>query len=131
MNGSLRVRGSGGWLLGLGALLGVSGCCDMREPSPRPEPKPRRPNCVQLALPTGEQGSSVLLLEKCGPQQVRANVAFEYTIEARNLTDDITLRNVVVKDWAPGPFRVEGGGGGPGGEVVRLDVGELRPGESK
>jgi uncharacterized repeat protein (TIGR01451 family) len=107
---SLRLKGLWAALLGLGAL-GIAGCCPPDRPRATPQPERRaNPNCVSVALPTGAESSSVLLIEKCGPSaEVRANVPFEYTITARNLTRNLMLRNVVVQDWLPGPFRMSEG----------------------
>src|SRR5687768_2121133 len=50
-----------------------------------------------LAFPTGERDSSVLLVEKVSPRQIRINQPYEYEIRATNLTDG-PLLDVVVRE---------------------------------
>jgi uncharacterized repeat protein (TIGR01451 family) len=50
-----------------------------------------------LAFPTGERESSVLLVEKVSPKQIRINQPYEYEIRATNLTDG-PLLDVVVRE---------------------------------
>lgn len=115
--------------VGLAAVITLSGCCSA-EPAPRPA-KPRKANCVDVALPTADRASSVIWIEKCGPEEVRANNPFEYSIKVTNLKDDIVLRDVVVLDYLPGPFRLTDGGADGGRGAARFDLGDLGPNQSR
>lgn len=103
-------------LVAVGLLLG--GCCAPREHAVRV--RTPGPNCVTLALPTGAERTSVIRLEKCGPREVRAGELFEYAVQVTNLTDNIQLRNVAVRDLLPATFRATDGGGAALGEQVDL-----------
>jgi uncharacterized repeat protein (TIGR01451 family) len=53
-----------------------------------------------MAYPTGEQRSSVLLVEKTVPNQVRLNTPFQYEIKVTNITD-ATLDDVRIREQTP------------------------------
>ena len=59
----------------------------------------------ELMLPTGDRDSSVLLVEKYGPQQVNVNQPFEYKLVVTNLTDQ-ELGSVMVNDAFPQGFEI-------------------------
>ncbi len=58
------------------------------------------------AYPQGEVHDAILLLRKSGPKQVRAGQEFEYWLELYNPTDQVVLKNVVVRDYAGPNVRV-------------------------
>ncbi|MFP4354732.1 MAG: hypothetical protein ACLFUJ_06365 [Phycisphaerae bacterium] len=58
-----------------------------------------------MALPTGRKDSSVLLIEKMGPENVRAGQPFTYKIRVTNLTD-MALKNVKIIEQIPDNFNV-------------------------
>jgi len=89
----------------VGAMIGMplwSGCC---EPEAKAVVYERRevrcgPNDTAFAFPTGDRGSSVVLLETDGPEQAIAGQPFSYKIKVKNLTDHM-LENVVVTEQIP------------------------------
>ncbi len=56
-----------------------------------------------LALPTGRKATSVLLIEKMGPETVSAGQEFTYRIKATNLTD-MALSDVKINEELPADF---------------------------
>ncbi len=87
-----------------------------------------------LAFPSGEKASSVILLEKIAPQQVRVGQPYQYQIKVTNLTD-AALNGVTVSETLGKGFefdasqpttRPSDGGGQP-----EWAIGELGPKESK
>lgn len=86
-----------------------------------------------MAFPTGDQDSSVLLLEKTVPQEVMVGSPFQYTLAATNTSDfritDVTVRDQVssnfdISDASPAADSVEGG-------VAIWTLGDLEPGQTK
>ncbi|MBC7834353.1 MAG: hypothetical protein H7Y88_04530, partial [Phycisphaerales bacterium] len=63
------------------------------------EPQPMMGATSTLAFPTGDRSTSVLLVEKTLPRQVRVGQDFDYQIKVTNLTDH-TLTGVLVKEYA-------------------------------
>lgn len=59
----------------------------------------------ELAFPTGNQSTSILLIQHIGPAQMRANVPFTYEVHVRNLTD-ANLPELVVTNALPAGFKV-------------------------
>lgn len=59
-------------------------------------------NTVSIALPSGERDSSLLLLERDAPRQVRLGQGSRYTIRATNLTENALGQVVVTETLAPG-----------------------------
>ena len=57
----------------------------------------RAGSTVSLAFPTGDRDSSALLVEVRGPGAVRADQTYAYEITATNLTDDMVLRDVTIR----------------------------------
>lgn len=58
-----------------------------------------------MAFPTGEQGSSVLLVTKQMPDKIRAGAPFEYKLTVKNISDQ-PLEGVVVYDRVPSEMQV-------------------------
>ena len=58
-----------------------------------------------MAFPTGDQGSSVLLVSKQMPQKIRAGAPFEYKLTVKNISDQ-PLEGVVVYDRVPSEMSV-------------------------
>jgi uncharacterized repeat protein (TIGR01451 family) len=101
----------------------------------------------RLYYPTGERASSVILLEKSGPAQVRVGQPYNYQIKVTNLTD-APLQGVTVQEMLPGNFRVTTNEGARTNEEARENanaqanaaegrtphqyaIGELGPKESR
>lgn len=85
-----------------------------------------------MAYPTGDRASSVMLVEKTLPSQVRLNQPFEYEIKITNITD-ATLDDVRIQEQTPEGLTItssqperQGQGADAGWEI-----GALRPRESK
>jgi uncharacterized repeat protein (TIGR01451 family) len=124
-------------------------------PAPRSEPKaePAKPaprassgcgaayrpgvgadmNVSALAFPTGDVGSSGVLIHQIVPRQVRANQPYQYEIHVTNLIDG-SLQNVVVNNSSFSNLSVQasspqGKSDGAGG--VRWELGNLGPCETK
>ena len=60
--------------------------------------------CATSAIPTGDRSTSVLLLEKMAPTEVRVGQSFDYDIKVTNLTP-CPADDVVVTDRLPTGFR--------------------------
>lgn len=92
-----------------------------------------------ISFPTGQESSSVLLVENMGPVEVQAGVPFDYTIRATNLTSEYELRNLVVTQEVPGTYNIRtndpniraAGRTENGLELIDFNVGELGPGETR
>ena len=90
-----------------------------------------------LAFPTGDRGSSVLLVETQTPKDVRVGHEFTYTIRLTNLTDAIVLEDVRLSQQVPDnleiersePSQAQAAAGGVGGAGWSFD--RIGPGESK
>lgn len=59
----------------------------------------------KMYYPTGDASSSVILIEKTGPAQVRLGKEYTYQIKVTNLTD-APLHGVTVQETLPGSFTV-------------------------
>ncbi len=85
---------------------------------------------AERAFPTGDPATSVLLLERSAPDQVRRGEEFTYELRVTNLTRQ-PLDEVIVTEQFPTRFRVTGISPQPGGDrggpatwrVARLDGG--------
>ncbi len=64
-------------------------------------------NRASLAYPTGDVGTSAVLIEKFAPVEVNAGAATEYVIRVTNLTS-LTLDDVVVTDDVGDNFTISG-----------------------
>ena len=85
-----------------------------------------------MAYPTGDRKSSVLLVEKTVPNQVRLNQPFQYEIRVTNITD-ATLDDVRIRESTPEGLNVtasqpERQGQG---EQAGWNIGALKPKESR
>jgi uncharacterized repeat protein (TIGR01451 family) len=127
------------------ALTFLAGCCSLDQPAPAPKPvaaKPAPPpppstgcpvvgrdgaNIVtRQAIPTGVEGSSVLMLEKSAPAEVSVGQEFTYTIKATNLTP-CELDQVVVTDTIPQGIDYKGSTptGVQAGDLLTWDLGTI------
>lgn len=77
------------------------------KPAAKPAPKAMDGMLLSaMALPTGDKGTSVVLLEKFGPAEVKLNQAFEYRLVVTNLTDG-DLDQVAISDPFPQGFKIQ------------------------
>jgi uncharacterized repeat protein (TIGR01451 family) len=87
-----------------------------------------------LAFPTGERKSSVLLVEKVSPKQIRLNQPYEYEIRATNLTDG-PLMDVVIREQLADRGTFEITKSEPAfkseGDWIHYNLGRLEPRETK
>jgi uncharacterized repeat protein (TIGR01451 family) len=88
---------------------------------------------VYMALPSGSEATSAMLVEKLMPETVNAGNPFDYTIRVTNLTDSLYLSNVVVRDRVTANLAQSSST--PQGRVSEgsmvWDLGTLAPEESK
>ncbi len=59
----------------------------------------------EQAYPTGNQSTSILLIQHMGPAEMRVNAGFTYEVHIRNLTD-ATLKDLAVTEKLPSDFTV-------------------------
>jgi len=59
----------------------------------------------EQAYPTGNQSTSILLIQHIGPAEMRVNVPFTYEVHIRNLTE-ATLKDLAVTEKLPSDFTV-------------------------
>ncbi len=90
-------------------------------------------NVASLAIPTGEESTSALLIHEVIPREVRSNTPFDYEIHVTNLTGN-ALNNVQVETENTQNFAIlsstpQGQPGGGGG--MRWTIGELGPHETE
>jgi uncharacterized repeat protein (TIGR01451 family) len=87
----------------------------------------------RLYFPTGDAGTSALLLEKTLPTEVQVNKPFTYDIKVTNVSK-LKLEGVEIAETVPGTFKIkdvtEGTPDGKPNTVTYL-VGTLDPGDSK
>lgn len=86
-----------------------------------------------MAFPTGDRTTSVLLLERDFPNEVRLNQPFSYTMKVTNLTRN-SLNDVVVRDQCASNFQMTGSNPGAVGkppEQMTWALGTFGPGEVK
>lgn len=95
-----------------------------------------------LPLPTGQEETSVILVESWGPAEIQAGAPFDYTIKATNLTDKFELRNTVITQEIPGTYTIRsaepavqtpaaGRASKDGYELISFFLGTINPNESK
>lgn len=65
------------------------------------------PVVSRTAYPTGNASTSVILLERSYPAEVRAGETFEYSIKLTNLTN-VEVENLVLAEELPSDFTVSG-----------------------
>lgn len=124
-------------------------------PAPRPTPAPAAPapapapvakakpnvpagyTYAELAFPTGQDSSSVLLLSKMGPALLNAGQATEYVITAKNISD-FELRGVAIVEETSPAFRITNSSVNgtttqtvDGKAALRFELGTIPAGESK
>lgn len=75
----------------------------------QPEPAPRPPATIinsEMAIPTGDKATSVILIERRVPTEVRARAVFEYDLRLTNLTKR-ELRDVTLSEHFPPNFKAQ------------------------
>ncbi|MBV8076545.1 MAG: hypothetical protein JO284_09120, partial [Planctomycetaceae bacterium] len=86
-----------------------------------------------MAFPTGDKGTSTILVEAIRPAEARVGQRYEYQIQVTNLTKNLTLENVKIVQDTPEHFSIESSEpkleGGKDGEQ-HWSIDRLRPGES-
>jgi uncharacterized repeat protein (TIGR01451 family) len=93
--------------LGLILLAGTAGVLGQQRRA-QPEAQPGQGMVrTELAYPTGDRATSVLLIERFTPSEVRAGVDLEYQIKVTNLTR-IELQDLVLTERFPPNFTVLG-----------------------
>lgn len=93
----------------------------------------RNSHTTTKAYPTGNVATSVILLERTMPKEVRIGQDFEYTIRLSNLTNG-RVDDVVFTEQFPGNFRVQNVSPKPTstqGSLATWQVGTLSPRGSK
>lgn len=111
-------------------------------PAPEPAPAPAPARVVTAApmgstawviLPDGDEAHGFLRLESSGPSEVSSGRSFTYTIKATNVSKNVQLRNVVVKEAVPTNVTVTNTSVARqgSGDIVTYALGTLEPGQSK
>lgn len=93
---------------------------------------PRDNGELELLYPTGERGSSSMLVEVMAPAEVAVGKAYDYSIRVTNLTKNLELQDVEITQTAAEGFSVEksepeaeeGNDGGTTWTVEKLSPGE-------
>lgn len=100
----MMIRASLSALLSLGLLAGVSTAqesqtkaADKPAEKPKAAPANQPAEALSLALPTGDRSTSNLLVEATAPNRVAVGKAFEYQIKLTNLSKNLILENIVVR----------------------------------
>ena len=85
-----------------------------------------------MAYPTGDRDSSVMLVEKTLPSQVRVGQPFEYEVKVTNITD-ATLDDVRIQEQSPEGLAITASQPERKGEGADAgwELGALKPKESK
>lgn len=88
---------------------------------------------AHMALPTGTEATSALLVEKFVPELVAPGENYEYQIIVTNLTDTLYLEGVEVSDRFAGEYALSSSTpeGRMDGRTGHWSLGTLGPGESK
>ncbi|RJP61115.1 MAG: DUF11 domain-containing protein [Candidatus Auribacter fodinae] len=124
-------------LVAMAATVGLSGCClnceKEAKAAPKPEPKKPMMNYNWLAHPTADKPTSMVLLEKMGPQTVIQGQDYDYTLKVTNLTN-YKLEHVVVTEKPNDKFKIKSAvppvtKTTPDGDA--WDLGILEPNETK
>lgn len=103
-------------------LVGCAGTQQAAKPAPKARPAAVSDgmNHVIVAYPTGDRATSVVLIDKAVPKEVRVNQPFSYKITVTSLVDH-ALHNVVVSDKLSENFKVSAsspsGTAGDGGRI--------------
>jgi hypothetical protein len=88
---------------------------------------------VAMALPTGSEASSAVLVEKMIPESISVGEPFEYYIKVTNLTSDLNLKDVVVKDVMSEGFQVSSSKpeAAMSGQMATWNLGTLSPDQAQ
>lgn len=97
-------------------------------------PENRVLGAMSMAFPTGEEDSSLVLVESAAPQdEVRLGQNYQYQLRITNLSDELTLENVTIRQQLPESFEIvqsrPEAGAREGGEQ-QWEIGQLAPGQS-
>lgn len=86
-----------------------------------------------MALPHGSIEGGVLLVEKSIPAALSVGDEFEYTIRVTNISTDLLLQDVVVRDGLSSGITVQGStpAASMSGPVITWNLGMMGPGESE
>ena len=93
----------------------------------------RNTNVTRKAYPTGNEATSVILLERTMPKEVRIGQSFEYTVKLSNLTR-AKVDDVVFTEQFPGDFQVKNVTPNPSntqGNLATWQIGSLGPRDSR
>lgn len=91
-------------------------------------------NGAFMAIPTGSEQSSALLIEKHVPKVVNVGQEFAYELYVTNLTENLNLKDVVLEDTLDGNFRFASASPAPttsGGGMLRWTMANLAPGQTE
>lgn len=95
------MRASLSTLLCLSLFAGAATAQEPKANEPAQEPKAKSADkpaeSMSLALPTGDRATSSLLVEATTPDRVAVGKAFEYQIKLTNLTKNLILERIVVR----------------------------------
>lgn len=99
----------------------------------RLHPVPAGMKGANMALPTGSESSSAILVEKFVPELVAPGESYEYMIMVTNLTDTLYLEDVEVRDRFAGEYALASSSpsGRMDGNTGVWGLGTLAPGETK
>ena len=101
---------------------------------------------MELYYPTGEEGTSLLMIRAEAPEEVRVGQSYEYNLTVKNITENVTLEDVRIQNEnTTGGASIEGtevaGQGDQQGQQKKAQqgnnknsnaaIGELKPGESR
>lgn len=87
------------------AMTAISAVTLVSSPTLAQQASPSGMTRVQKAYPTGSATTSILMLERMTPTEVRVGESFTYEIHARNLTGS-ALENLVITETLPTGFTV-------------------------
>lgn len=86
------------------------------------------------AIPTGDPETSVVKLERFAPATVGVGADYEYKVRVTNISRDVSLEDVNVRDRLPGEsftFASAEPAGERSGDQIAWKIGRLAPGESR
>lgn len=83
-----------------------------------------------MAIPTGSEDTSALLIQKLVPTTVNAGAPYDYELVVTNLTDNLVLSDVAVEDKVPASFAFQSATPAPSqeGSTLRWTLPTLAPG---
>ncbi len=86
-----------------------------------------------MALPTGSESSSAVLVEKMIPSTVNAGGSMEYVLNVTNLTDNLILKDVTIVDTLDAGFQYSGSepAASVAGGTASWTIASLAPGDSQ